>query len=219
MKVTKKQLAAILIGCSITMVAVLAFNYDRVVSKVEKEATSIEVKKEVKVVEEVKELPMVKPEKKKGILKQEIRTMAKYIKMRNSKIPQEIADLQAEFIVTIADKNKVNVSLVNGIIEKESLYDPTAVSKASARGLLQILRCDGVDIDPNKAHDLEYNIQTGISILQIKLSKTGNDLSSALQAYSGGSKDYARDVYANIGRYSMFREREEILNNSVAKVD
>lgn len=216
MKVTNKKMILIM---AITLVSICVAGYfvrKNQEGNIEKEATTIEEKVEVKVPDKI--IEEVKPKVKKGILKQEIRTMAKYIKMRNSKIPQEIADLQAEFIVTIAAKNSVNIALINGIIEKESLYDPTAVSKASAKGLMQVLKCDGVDIDQNKVHDLAYNIQTGITILQEKVKKADGNLTSGLTNYSGGAKDYSNAVYANIGRYTMFKEKEEV-DNSTAMVE
>lgn len=225
MKVTKKQMIvslAVVLFIGIISAALMIAKKGEII---EKEATPIESKKDVgyipeKKVEEEKPEPKkeISPKVKKGILKQEIRTMAKYIKFRNSKIPTEIADLQAEIIVTLSAKNKVNISLINGIIEKESLYDPTSVSKSSAKGLMQILKCDGIDIDPNKAHDLTYNIEKGIAILQEKIKKADGNLTSGLNNYSGGAKDYSTAVYANIGRYTMFKEKEE-MDNSLAMVE
>ena len=215
MKVTKKQvtLTTVVITAALMLGTYAAVKYNAT----EKEATPVELKKDIPMIKEepVKEVP--KKEKKKPILQQDIRTIAKYIQSRNSRIPSEVAELEAEFIVTVSARNNMNVALINGIIEKESLYDPTSVSKASAKGLMQILKGE-VDIDPDKAHNIEYNIQTGITILQEKLKKSNNNLTSSLNSYSGGAKNYASAVYECIGRFTMFRESED-KENAFAMVD
>jgi len=219
MKVSEKQLGISLVVCSALAFSFISWNTVSGMSEVDKKVTPIETKQEyipgVKKEEEPKEDKKVPKDKH---LKKEIRMIAKYIKSRNSRIPTEIADLQAEYIVNLADKNKVNVALINGMVEKESLYDPTAVSKASAKGLMQVLKCDGVEIDQDRIHDIAVNIETGIAILQVKIKKADGNLTSGLNNYSGGAKDYSNAVYANIGRYVMFKEKEE-MNNSFAMMD
>lgn len=208
----KKTVGLSLILASIILMSVSIYQTVKTASENDKKEGQsqvlIEPKKEIKV-EEIKEEKLEKPIKKQKNLKQEIKVLAKYIKTRNSKIPIEIANLEAEFIVNIADKEGMNISLINGIIEKESLYDPTAVSSKSAKGLTQVLRCDGVEIDQNKIHDIAYNIGKGIEILQEKLKKSDGNLTSGLNKYSGGAGNYASSIYENIGRYTMFKEKED----------
>ncbi len=131
--------------------------------------------------------------------------LAEYIKCRNSKVPDELAVLQASIIIDVSAAHEINYVMINGIIEQESIYDPLAVSSAGAKGLMQILKEDGVQIDPGKAHDLRYNIDRGIAILKSKMQKS-NDTNESLIKYSGGKKDYAKEVYSNIGRYTLYRE-------------
>lgn len=140
--------------------------------------------------------------------KSEEEIIAKYIKLRNSRIPVELAEIQSKMIAKKALQYNINPSLIVSIIEKESMYDPTRVSPLSAKGLMQILRCDGVDIDNDAAHDIGYNIETGIKILLKKLELKNWDTTSALTAYSGGAKDYSNSIYEGVGRYSMYRDKE-----------
>jgi soluble lytic murein transglycosylase-like protein len=110
--------------------------------------------------------------------------------------------------VEVAKKNKMNYILINGIIEKESLYNPFSVSNASAKGLMQILKEDGVDIDQDKVHDIHYNVETGVKILQSKMKKADGNISKGLSLYSGRANNYHNEIYENIGRYTMYREKE-----------
>lgn len=136
--------------------------------------------------------------------------LAKYMKLRTSRIPREIAELQATVIVEAARKEQVPLSLVVAIIEKESLFHPFSVSSANASGLMQVLVETGVEIDPDRKYDLTYNVQTGCKILKSKLNKSGGKLTPALAAYSGNAEGYSDDILANVGRWTLYRERQDV---------
>lgn len=153
-------------------------------------------------------------------------TMAAYIKLRNSKVPVELAVLISKTILDTAEVYNFSPFLLNGLIEKESLYDPFAISSAGARGLTQVLIEDGVEIDGSRVYDIKYNIEKGAEILLSKLTKTRGDMYRALSNYSGGAVGYADSVYQNIGRYVVYRENninedvkvlESHINKSVNK--
>jgi len=128
-----------------------------------------------------------------------------YQMKRNTKLPEELAQIQAELIVNTSIANKVPTSLLVAIIETESLFDPLATSSVGAVGLMQLYQSAKVTIDKNKAFNIAYNLQTGCEVLAEKLNNTGGDLPRALSAYSGGAKGYTDRVYEGIGRYEMFR--------------
>lgn len=141
------------------------------------------------------------------LLSHDYKVLVKYQRLRNSRVPLELAELQAHAIVTAAKASALPVTLLVGIIETESLFDPLTLSSAKAAGLMQILQEDGVDIDPDRRFDISYNIEKGCEILRSKLKKENGDLPLALLGYSGGALGYSERVYEAAGRFAVYRER------------
>lgn len=142
----------------------------------------------------------------------EITTISKYIRERVSKTPIELCDAIAYSIVTLCKKKGMPIDLVVGIIEVESMWDPTATSGKNAKGLMQILREDGVEILEERAYDISYNILKGIEIFQSKLEKANGDMSLALSMYVGGSEKYISAVYKSMGRYMTYKMNNSTFN-------
>lgn len=144
----------------------------------------------------------------------EVEVIRRYQKVRYSKIPTEIADIQAKLIVDTAKKHDLPTELLIGIIEKESHFDPTSESKAdkdgvTAKGLMQIKGSTNVTVDHKRAFDISYNLDTGCNILKDKLTSNKGNMKKSLDAYSGGAKQYSERVYEGIGRYIMFRNKKD----------
>lgn len=139
------------------------------------------------------------------ILDSEMQQLSVYIKTRKSNQPTELCNIIAYHTVSIARKNKIPVDIVVGIIEVESLWDIYAKSSVGAKGLMQVYREDGIDIDPDKVYSIEYNIDTGVQILKSKLRKAKGDISLALNYYVGGDKKYQDKVYNFFGRYMLHK--------------
>jgi len=139
------------------------------------------------------------------ILDDEMKELSKYIKLRKSAQPIEICDLIAYHVITISHKHNIPSEVVVGIIEIESMWNIYAKSKANARGLMQILREDGVPIDPKLAYGIEYNIDKGIQILKSKLNKSKGNITLALEYYVGGDKTYHEQVYKFLGKYMLYK--------------
>jgi hypothetical protein len=93
-------------------------------------------------------------------------------------------------IVTEAIAAGVDPFLVLGIASKESTLDPTAKNPTSgACGIMQLYPCIPNGYDPTT------NIREGIKRLKDKLAACNNNLSCALNAYSGGAgPSYISDV-------------------------
>lgn len=145
---------------------------------------------------------------KEVIINPEIKILTEYQKMRNSKIPAEIAEMQAEAIIKVSREFGYPVELLVGIIEPESHFNPFLVSNRNASGLMQILVEDGVVIDDKKKFDIEYNLRKGCEILNKKLVKSNKELPKALVGYSGGAEGYVDKVYIGVGRYTMYRSKK-----------
>jgi len=141
------------------------------------------------------------------VMDREVQIMSRYIKTRNSKIPIEVAVLIAESIKETAEKFNLNPLLLNGMAERESTYNFSAVSSADAKGIMQILVEDGVEIDNKKVFDIKYNIHKSAEILTLKLKKSNGNMRVALEKYSGNAKGYVPVVHENIGRYFLYHDR------------
>lgn len=151
------------------------------------------------------------------VVNPEVKVMSKYIKLRNSRIPTEVAMMIAEAIIEISDKNGISPYLLNGIAEKESMYDCYAVSSANAKGVMQVLIEDGIDIDDKQVFNIRYNVQKSAEILNSKLKKSNGDIRVALEKYSGGQKGYVPAVYENIGRYVIYKDKSLIDTDNVTQ--
>jgi len=134
-----------------------------------------------------------------------IALLSRYIKTRKSSTPIELCDIIAHEIITQSKANGIADDIIVGIIEIESMWNVYARSKKGARGLMQILLEDGVEIDPKKAYGVSYNIEKGIAIFKSKLKKAKGNITLALEYYVGGDKEYHKAVYKYLGKYTLFK--------------
>lgn len=106
------------------------------------------------------------------------------------------ADIQA-IIKKYADKYDVSENLIKALIQVESSFNPRAVSKAGARGLMQLMpmHTDPQGID---AFNPDANVKAGLGLLSHLLNKY-NNLELALAAYNAG--EGAVDKYGGIPPY------------------
>jgi len=81
--------------------------------------------------------------------------------------------------------------LIMAMIQVESNFEPYAVSKAGAYGLMQVTYSvwkDELGINFNRIFEKEYNIELGIMILKHYYEETNGDLLKALFHYNNGYK-------------------------------
>lgn len=103
------------------------------------------------------------------------------------------ADIDA-IIKKYASQYGVSEELIRALIQVESGFNPEAISKAGAKGLMQLMPVHTVKqgIDP---YDPEQNVKTGMGYLSRLLHKY-NDLELALAAYNAGEGNV--DKYGGI---------------------
>ena len=88
-----------------------------------------------------------------------------------------------------ASRYGVDPYLVAAVIYNESRGNPKAVSRAGARGLMQLMpdTARGLGVaDPNRLYEPETNIMLGARYLSMMLRAFGGDLERALAAYNAG---------------------------------
>jgi protein involved in polysaccharide export with SLBB domain/peptidoglycan/xylan/chitin deacetylase (PgdA/CDA1 family) len=95
-------------------------------------------------------------------------------------------DWISKHVDEIAQLKGVEPALVKAIIKVESNYDPAAVSKKGAIGIMQILPDSSSEKNEDNLFDPVKNIEIGVDHLKKLLDKFNDDLPLALAAYNAG---------------------------------
>ena len=106
-----------------------------------------------------------------------------------------------ELIRAAAARYAVDADLVTSVIAAESNFDPKAVSRKNARGLMQLLPETARRLGVRNIFDPKENIDAGTRYLSQLLQRYDNNLALALAAYNAGP-----DRVRQYGRVPPYRE-------------
>jgi soluble lytic murein transglycosylase-like protein len=106
-----------------------------------------------------------------------------------------------ELVEAAAARYKVDADLITSVIAVESNFDPKALSRKNARGLMQLLPETAARLGVQDIYDPQENIDAGTRYLRELLEKYNNDLTLALAAYNAGP-----DRVEQYGRVPPFTE-------------
>jgi Flp pilus assembly protein TadD len=95
-------------------------------------------------------------------------------------------------IVEIARVHNLEPALIAAIISVESNFNPRAVSRKGARGLMQLMPATARDLGVGDIHDPWENIEGGARFMREKLDRFGGDIRLALAAYNAGEAAVTR---------------------------
>ncbi len=104
-----------------------------------------------------------------------------------------------ELIEASAEENSVDPRLVKSVMLVESGFNPAAISKKGARGLMQLMPATAAEQGVSDVHDPKQNIAAGTRHLSRLLSYYGGDLVKSLAAYNAG--EGAVDRYNGVPPY------------------
>lgn len=98
-----------------------------------------------------------------------------------------------------AAAENVPASLVSAVMRVESCYDRRAVSRAGARGLMQLMPHTATELGVLDSFDPEQNIKGGVRYLAKMLKRFNHNTTMALAAYNAGPD--AVDKYEGLPPY------------------
>ena len=107
--------------------------------------------------------------------------------------PEPVGRDQIEGIIDrVARQVKLAPELIRAVVAVESSYNPTAVSRAGAQGLMQLMPATAADLGVKDSFDPLENISGGSRYLSRLLDKYAGDLDRALAAYNWGQGNVDR---------------------------
>ncbi|MGH2627176.1 MAG: lytic transglycosylase domain-containing protein [Anaerolineales bacterium] len=97
-----------------------------------------------------------------------------------------------DLIESTARQHRIHPELVRAVIRVESAFDPGAVSRKGARGLMQLMPDTAKRYDVHNLFDPVQNIRAGVQHLAYLSDRFGEDLDLVLAAYNAGEEAVRR---------------------------
>jgi hypothetical protein len=105
-----------------------------------------------------------------------------------------------DLVEAAAKRYNMDADLITSVIAVESNFDPKAVSRKNARGLMQLLPETAAQLGVKNIDDPAENIDGGTRYLRDLLQKYNNDLALALAAYNAGPEKV--QLYGRVPPYA-----------------
>jgi len=119
-----------------------------------------------------------------------------------------------DHIGEVAARYSVPKNLVVAIIEAESEFDPLAVSRRGALGLMQLMPATAEILGVSDPFDPRENIEGGVRHLRAMMDRFDNDLPLALAAYNAGERAVIRH-----GGIPPYRETRQYVSRILRCLD
>ena len=117
--------------------------------------------------------------------------------------PAPVASEYDTLIDETARVYRLPPALVKAVIAAESAFDPEAVSRKGAQGLMQLMPQTAAELGVDDPLEPESNVRGGAGYLRAMIDRYG-DLSRALAAYNAGPT--AVDRYGGVPPYQETRD-------------
>jgi len=92
----------------------------------------------------------------------------------------------SQVVSAASDKHLIDADLISSVIHAESSFNPKAVSKKGAQGLMQLMPQTASKLGVADAFDPYANIDAGTHYLRELLLRYNGDMQKALAAYNAG---------------------------------
>jgi hypothetical protein len=113
--------------------------------------------------------------------------------------PEDSADPMDRMVREAAERHKVDPALVKAVISTESGWNPRAVSRKGAVGLMQLIPETAERYGVGNLFDPAQNVEGGTTYLKWLLDRYNGDLPKTLAAYNAG--EHAVDLYRGVPLY------------------
>jgi hypothetical protein len=112
--------------------------------------------------------------------------------LKPQKIPPKFAVkneeiLYVSIVLKAANKHEIDPAIIMAIIMAESGYNPRAVSKKGAKGLMQLMPRTAKSLGVKNIFSPNDNINAGVKYFKRNLNRFNGDVKLALAAYNAGS--------------------------------
>jgi soluble lytic murein transglycosylase-like protein len=124
-------------------------------------------------------------------------------RVRTGSASQVKRDQGMALVHPLARKYDIDARLVQAIIAVESNFDARAVSRAGAKGLMQLMPATAARYQVDDPFDPRANVEGGLRYLKVLRHRFGDDLRHVLAAYNAGERAVER--YGGIPPYPETR--------------
>jgi soluble lytic murein transglycosylase-like protein len=100
-----------------------------------------------------------------------------------------------------SQKYRVDFALIKAMIQAESGFNPNAVSKKGAKGLMQLMPETASRMNVSNIFNPKENIEGGVRYFKYLLSLFNNDIRLSLAAYNAGE-----NLVSDLGAIPPYRE-------------
>jgi hypothetical protein len=108
------------------------------------------------------------------------------------RLPQGDTAPYVDEIRDAAERYGLPMKLVSAVIRAESGFNPRAVSRKGAQGLMQLMPTTAATLGVRNSFDPRQNIEGGVRHLRSLIDRFPNNLPFALAAYNAGEKAVAQ---------------------------
>jgi hypothetical protein len=122
-----------------------------------------------------------------GLSVQEVQTMTPSIEIKLTHMQKSAQKRYQHLVLEAATRYQVEPEIIKAIIMAESGFNPKAISKVGARGLMQLMPRTAKFLGVKDSFKPDHNIDAGVRYFKQLLDQSDGEIKLALAAYNAGS--------------------------------